>query len=148
MRLSFSILGGTTLASLLIGQPIRFLTSDKLVVAMLAAWYTNITFLNVGLQSSAFLTILAWNSFKILLFEYHTMISCLSYVAVLPLLPTSQYLLLCDFLWRWLRFQKRPPQGQSGFVLCFTRESQGCRWLSPQARYLDVAEVFCFATTI
>ena len=59
MRLSFSILGGTTLASLLIGQPIRFLTSDKLVVAMLAAWYTNITFLNVGLQSSAFLTILA-----------------------------------------------------------------------------------------
>lgn len=36
----FFIVGGTTLASLLIGQPIRFLTSDKLVVAMLAAWYT------------------------------------------------------------------------------------------------------------
>ncbi|CBK23845.2 uncharacterized protein [Blastocystis hominis] len=32
--------GGTTLASLLIGQPVRFLTSDKLVVAMLAAWIT------------------------------------------------------------------------------------------------------------
>lgn len=39
-RECFFIVGGTTLASLLIGQPIRFLTSDKLVVAMLAAWYT------------------------------------------------------------------------------------------------------------
>ncbi|KAK8828572.1 hypothetical protein WA577_000057 [Blastocystis sp. JDR] len=32
--------GGTTLVSICIGQPIRFLTSDKVVVALLAAWLT------------------------------------------------------------------------------------------------------------
>jgi len=43
-----NFVGGTALASITIGQPIRFLTSDKLVVAMLMAWYFYTNFAYIG----------------------------------------------------------------------------------------------------
>ena len=43
------------------------------------------------------------------------------YLVVLPLLPASQHFFLCYLLRSRLRFQERPPQSQSGFVLLSER---------------------------
>lgn len=62
--------GGTALASITIGQPIRFLTSDKLVVALLMAWYFCNKLLLLGLLSSALHLIWVWRFFNFALSAY------------------------------------------------------------------------------
>ena len=42
-------LGGTTIASLLMGCPVFFLTQDSLVLGLLAAWYAITSFFPIGL---------------------------------------------------------------------------------------------------
>ena len=94
--------GGTTIASLMIGQPIRFLTSDKLVVALLAAWATIFCApFDLGLKA------LQVPIIRVAMFFLSTAVR-------LPLVPASEHLVLRHVVWRGLRVQERSSEGQSG----------------------------------